>query len=192
MHDAPDEAHIKAVLAGEFSRFEPLVVKYQARVFSTVRRYARLEHEVEDIVQEVFTKAYRKLDTFRGDAPFEHWLMRLTVRTAFDHLRAHRRNLEMAFSSITEDETRWLECAASESQTSPENEEAARALINRLFECISPGARLVLTLLEIERRSVKEVSELTGWSPTLVKVRAFRARAEMRRALRKVARKNYW
>ena len=52
-------------------------------------------------------------------------------------------------------------------------------------------ARLVITLLEIEDRSVKEIAQLTGWSVPLVKVRAFRARAEMRKILAKMAKDKY-
>ena len=56
-------------------------------------------------------------------------------------------------------------------------------MIGRVLEQLSPAARLVITLLEIEGRSVKEIAKLTGWSVPLVKVRAFRARAEMRKVL---------
>src|SRR5271169_6377162 len=107
--DASDAELIAAVLNGDSASFEPLVVKYQARVFATARRYARRESEVEDIVQEVFIKAYQKLDGFRGEAPFEHWLMRLAVRTCYDFLRSHQRNRETAFTELTEPETDWLE-----------------------------------------------------------------------------------
>ena len=78
----PTEAElIAAVLKGKTACFEPLVQKYSPRVFATARRYARRESEVEDIVQEVWLKAFEKLNSFRGEAPFEHWLMRLAVRT---------------------------------------------------------------------------------------------------------------
>src|SRR6266496_2597403 len=147
----PTEAElIAAVLKGDAASFEPLIQKYSPRVFATVRRYARRESEIEDIVQEVWMKAFQKLKSFRGEAPFEHWLMRLTVRTCFDFLRGHQRNREAAFSELSDSENDWL-------------------------------ARLVITLLEIEERSVKEIAKLTGWSVPLVKVRAFRARAEMRK-----------
>ena len=56
---------------------------------------------------------------------------------------------------------------------------------------VSPPARLVITLLEIEDRSVREIAQLTGWSVPLVKVRAFRARAEMRKILMKMATGKY-
>src|SRR5262245_42976673 len=70
---------IAAAVNGDAASFEPLIQKYSPRVFATVRRYARLEHEVEDIVQEIWIKAFQKLGSFRGDAPFEHWLMRMAV-----------------------------------------------------------------------------------------------------------------
>ena len=70
--ERPDAEHIAAVLQGDAASFEPLVQKYSPRVFATARRYARRESEVEDIVQEVWLKAFHKLASFRGDAPFEH------------------------------------------------------------------------------------------------------------------------
>ncbi len=92
---------ISAVLKGNAASFEPLVQKYSPRVFATVRRYARRESEVEDIAQEAWLKAFEKLESFRGEAPFEHWLMRLTVRTCYDFLRRHQHNRESAFSDLT-------------------------------------------------------------------------------------------
>src|SRR6202044_3533765 len=99
---------IAAVLAGDAASFEPLVQKYSPRVFAIARRYARRDSEVEDIAQEVWLKSFQKLGTFRGDAPFEHWLARLTVRTCYDFLRGHQRNREMAFSELSEPEEDWL------------------------------------------------------------------------------------
>jgi RNA polymerase sigma-70 factor (ECF subfamily) len=189
--EATDSELIAAVLAGNAASFEPLITRYQSRVFSTARRYARREDEVEDIVQEIFIKAFQKLSSFRGEAPFEHWLMRLAVRTCYDHLRGYQRNRETTFSDVTDQEAEWLERFAVSPETASDHVDAARQLIERLLQQLSPAARLVITLLEIEDRSVKEISALTGWSIPLVKVRAFRARAEMRKCLEKIARDKY-
>ena len=186
-----DSQLIAAVLKGDAASFEPLIVKYQPRVFATARRYARRESEVEDIVQEIFLKAYNKLKSFRGEAPFEHWLMRLAVRTCYDFLRGHQRNRETAFTELTEPETEWLDRFVVQPNDADENASAARALVDRILAQLSPAARLVITLLEIEERSVKEISALTGWSVPLVKVRAFRARAEMRKIVAKISRDKY-
>lgn len=186
-----DAELIAAVLHGDSASFEPLVAKYQGRIFATARRYARRESEVEDIVQEVFIKAYQKLSGFRGEAPFEHWLMRLAVRTCYDFLRQHQRNRETAFTELSEPENDWLDRFVAEPDKAAENSEAARQLIQRVLEKLSPPARLVITLLEIEERSIKEISEITGWPSALVKVRAFRARAEMKKILGRIAQEKY-
>jgi len=182
---------IAAVLKGDTASFEPLVQKYSPRVFATARRYARRESEAEDIAQEVWLKAFHKLKSFRGDAPFEHWLMRLAVRTCYDFLRGHQRNRETSFSDLSEPKNHWLERFAVQPESASEHADAAKQLVGRILEQLSPPARLVITLLEIEDRSVKEISKLTGWSVPLVKVRAFRARAEMRKVLALLAKDKY-
>src|SRR3954452_15408269 len=188
----PTEAElIAAVLKGDVSSLEPLVQKYSPRVFATARRYARRESEIEDIVQEVWVKAFQKLSSFRGEAPFEHWLMRMAVRTCYDFLRSHQRNRETTFSELTEDEGDWLERFVKDPGAADERADAARQLVNRVLDQLTPPARLVITLLEIEDRSVKEIAQLTGWSVPLVKVRAFRARAEMKKYLAKLAKDKY-
>jgi RNA polymerase sigma-70 factor (ECF subfamily) len=189
--DPTEAALIAAVLKGDAASFEPLVLKYSPRVFATARRYARRESEVEDIVQEVWLKAFQKLASFRGEAPFEHWLMRLAVRTCYDFLRGHQRNREASFSELTDSEDDWLDRFVSQPESALEDSDAARQLVERVLEQLSPAARLVITLLEIEDRSVKEISKLTGWSVPLVKVRAFRARGEMKKVLAKIAREKY-
>jgi RNA polymerase sigma-70 factor (ECF subfamily) len=189
--DRTEAELIAAVRNGDAASFEPLVEKYSPRIFAMARRYARRESEIEDIVQEAWLKAFQKLGTFRGDAPFEHWLMRLAVRTCYDFLRGHQRNREASFSDLSEPEEDWLERFVQQPDHASETADAARLLVERVLEQLSPPARLVITLLEIEDRSVKEIARLTGWSVPLVKVRAFRARAEMRKVLSKLARDKY-
>jgi RNA polymerase sigma-70 factor, ECF subfamily len=182
---------IAAVLKGDASSFEPLVHKYSPRLFAMARRYARQESEVEDIVQEIWLKAFQKLGTFRAEAPFEHWLMRLAVRTCYDFLRSHQRSREMSFSEMSEPQSDWLERFVQQPDVAPEDTEAARELLQRILEQLPPPARLVITLLELEDRPVKEIAKLTGWSVPLVKVRAFRARAEMRKILARITKEKY-
>ena len=186
-----DETLIRKVLAGETACFEQLIQRHQPRVFATARRYARREDEVEDIVQEIFLKAFERLPGFRFEAPFEHWLMRVTIRTCYDFLRAHQRTRESNFTDLSRDEEDWLERFKSDPESADERAEAARTLVNRLMESLPPDFRLVIQLLEIEERSVKEIHELTGWSIPLIKVRAFRARAAMRRALARLKPEKY-
>jgi RNA polymerase sigma-70 factor (ECF subfamily) len=188
----PSDAEvIAAVLAGNTANFEYLVKRYSGRVFATARRYARRESEVEDIVQEVWSRAFQKLSGFRAEAPFEHWLMRMAVRVCYDFLREHQRSRETSFSELSTDESDWLDRFVVDPDNAAENADAARQLVRRVLERLSPSARMVITLLEIEEKSVKEIASLTGWSVPLVKVRAFRARAEMRKELKRLEREKY-
>jgi RNA polymerase sigma-70 factor (ECF subfamily) len=186
-----DAELIQKVLNGDTASFEPLIKKYQGRIFAIARRYANNESDVEDIVQEVWIKAFNKLNSYRGEAPFEHWLTRIAVRVCYDFLRHKKRTPETNFSELGDGETDWLERFKSDPDSAKDDEDAAKALIQRLLNELSPASRLVITLLEIEDKSVKEVAELTGWSPTLVKVRAFRARAEMKKCLSKILKGKY-
>ena len=92
---------------------------------------------------------------------------------------------------MTGPEADWLERFVAQPETATETADAARLLVRRVLERLSPAARLIITLLEIEDRPVREIARLTGWSVPLVKVRAFRARAEMRKLLTKMATEKY-
>lgn len=192
METEPSDAEIvAAVCGGDTERFSELVTRYQARLFATARRYARRESEVQDIVQDIFLKAFSKLSSWRGEAPFEHWLMRLAVRTCYDSLRVHQKNREHSVSDLTEDEVGWIDQFAVAPEQAHPDADAARTLVAKVLEKMSPAARLIITLLEIEDRSVREIADLTGWSVPLVKVRAFRARAEMKKILQRLAQEKY-
>jgi len=177
-----DKDLIVEVLKGSTESFEPLVVKYQPRIFSLARRYARRENEVEDIVQTVFLKAYSKLSSYRGDAPFEHWLMRTATYTCYDFLRKHQRNREWNASDLSEEENDWFENIGEESKDET-NLKAAKSLVDKLLDELKPQDRHIIILLDLEEKSVKEIAEITGLSESNVKVKAHRAREKMRQAI---------
>jgi RNA polymerase sigma-70 factor (ECF subfamily) len=185
-----DDQLIREVLSGREDRFELLIKRYQPRVFATARRYARRQDEVEDVVQEIFVKAFQKLASFRGEAPFEHWLMRMAVRVCYDFLRQHQRNREISATELSREEADWIEQVADAKEVNYHSD-AAKQLVHKLLEQLSPPARLIINLLELEEKSIKEISLITGWSVPLVKVRAFRARAEMRKCLARLVKEQY-
>ena len=186
-----DAAAIRAVLDGETNRFEEIVIRHSPRLFGLVRKYSRRESDVADLVQDVFVRAYRRLDSWRGDAPFEHWLTRLTIHVCYDYLRQQRRRPEEPLADITDDETAWLEHHGQADHDTRDSAAAARSLVEKVLTQLSPPSRMIIELLEIEDRSVKEISALLGWSVSVVKVRAFRARAEMRRIVELLDCKKY-
>ena len=190
MAEPTDQELIAKVLSGQSASFEPLVVKYQPRVFALARRYARRETEVEDIVQTVFLKTFSKLSSYRGTAPFEHWLMRTATYTCYDFLRKHQRNREWNASDLSGEENDWFENLGEESHAHT-NQEAARALVDKLLDELKPDDRHIITLLELDRKSIHEIADLTGLSESNVKVKAHRAREKMRKALDRINPEKY-
>jgi RNA polymerase sigma-70 factor, ECF subfamily len=172
--DTPDESLVRATLAGDESAFRELITRHKARVFGTCARFARDNQQLDDLSQEVFLRAWRKLRSFRGDAPFEHWLARLTVTACYDFLRKERRHREPVAldEMVFEMRDHTVDNAIAAGR--------ARELLDWAMRSLSADERLILTLLEIEERSVREISALTGWSESNVKVRAFRARARLK------------
>ena len=189
--DATDKELIAEVLEGNPESFEPLVVKYQPRVFAIARRYARREDEVEDIVQTVFIKAYTKLSSYRGDAPFEHWLMRTATFTCYDFLRKHQRNREWNATDLSDEENDWLENVGEDNSEKEASQVAAKALVDRLLEGLKPDDRMIITMLDLEQKSVKEIAKLTDFTESNVKVRAHRARDKMKKILATLAPEKY-
>jgi len=179
-----DEELVALVVGGAVDWFEELITRYQPRVFGMARKYFRNESDVEDVVQTVFTKTFQKLSSYKGTAPFEHWFMRLSVNTCYDALRRRRNRPEHTISDMLFDDENWQDRLGNiPSGDDPEGLEQARELVHTVLDQVSDRARIVLTLQELEGRSIREIAGITGWSESLVKVQAFRARKEMRAAV---------
>ncbi len=177
-----DEAELLAnVRRGALEDFAEIIQRHQRLVVSILCRYERDFHRVEDLAQETFVKAWRALDQFNGRAPFAHWLSRIAVRVALDHLRRQRRTRqEIAWTDLGDSALEWLQ---SENPSRSPGAEEAREILELGLRQLSAPERLVITLQEMEGRSVKEISQLTGWSGVTVRVRAYRARTKLARSL---------
>ena len=171
-----DETLVRSAAAGDGSAFAELVARHKARVFALASRFTRDSHQLEDLAQETFLRAWQRLGQYRGEAPFEHWLVRIAVHVCYDFLRSRKQRFLQEALPLDD-----LELPAP--GTSPAAGEA-RELVEAGLARLAPKERLVLTLLELEDRSVREVAALTGWSEANVKVRAHRAREALRKVLR--------
>jgi len=170
--ESADECLIQETLAGNDEAFAALVRRHKRRIFAMAARFTRNDHELDDVCQEIFIKAYQHLAKFRGEAPFEHWLARISVRACYDFLRKTRRDRDaVPLDDIT---------VAATDNIAPQR---ARELLDFALAKLSAEERLVITLLELEERTVREIAELTGWSESNVKVRAHRARLHLKEVL---------
>jgi RNA polymerase sigma factor (sigma-70 family) len=176
--------------AGDESAFAEIVRRYSPRVFRFASKFFRQRSVVEEAAQEVFMKAFTQLGSYEGRGSMEGWLTRITTNTCLNMLRSAKRRPELASADLSEDENTWLENqlgeVAAERHRSSERSFVAADLADRVLQDLSPDDRVVLTLIDGEDASVKEVAELTGWSESKVKVQAFRARRRMRSAVEKL------
>lgn len=175
-----DDHLVRAACAGNADAFTEIIVRHKSRVFGMAARYARNHHELEDLAQDIFIRVWRGISSWSGRAPFEHWLTRIAVRTCFDFLRRNRRRRATEVSRDNLPDHCGLDCDVIAEEA---EENHALRLVRCALTRLHPKEQLVLTLLELEDRSVREVSSLTGWSEGNVKVRAHRARNSLRAAI---------
>ena len=166
--DAEEVSLVAAGVRGDQAAFAELVRRHQTRVFRLAGRFFRRQEDVEDVAQDTFLTAWRRLATYAARAPFEHWISRVCLRVCYARLGDGRRREAPVGAPDT---------------VVPPHDVAAAIDLERVLARLAPADRFVLLLLDGEGWSVKEIAERVGWTATNVKVRAFRARRRLRRAL---------
>jgi len=170
--DAADGTDVAAALSGDGGAFARLVERHQDAIARHLYRFTRERAAHEELVQDVFVEAWQSLRGWRADAPLRHWLRRIATRVGYRFWtgRTRRREQERPDAELL------AACAAAPDDIAPRDAaELAHALLARL----SPRDRLVLTLMYLDGCSVRETAGLTGWSQTMVKVQAHRARKRL-------------
>jgi|TARA_B110000967_G_scaffold116090_1_gene118864 RNA polymerase sigma-70 factor (ECF subfamily) len=173
-----DQQLVTRVQQGDKRAFDLLVLKYQYRVHAIVGRFIRDSHEVEDITQEAFLKAYRALPRFRGDSQFYTWLFRIAVNTAKNYLVARSRRPPS--SDVNLDDAEFY--AGSEQLKdlgTPENQlfrDELEAVINKAIEELPEDLRTAVTLREYEGLSYEDIAGVMDCPVGTVRSRIFRGR----------------
>jgi len=175
---------------GDESAFEEIMRRYSPRVFRFAGKFFKQRSLVEEAAQEVFLKAFTELGSYEGRGSMEGWLTRITTNTCLNLLRSSKRRPELTVSDLTEDQSEWLDknltAAATEQHHSTERSLVAADLAGRVLQTMPADDQLVLTMMDGEDASVKDVAAMTGWSESKVKTQAFRARRRMREAVEKL------
>jgi RNA polymerase sigma-70 factor, ECF subfamily len=187
LQDMSEDRLIELTLAGDESAYETLVRRHSRRVFSIARHFFRSQETVEDIAQETFAKAFFSLASYRRGASFEQWVAKIAVNNCYDELRRRKKRSESLITDLSDDDESWLEnkLASTSFQIHIHEAERERAaeISEKLLAKLTVEDRLIITLLHAENNSVREIAAMLGWSEAKVKIRAFRARHTLRRAL---------
>jgi RNA polymerase sigma-70 factor, ECF subfamily len=181
-----DLSLVKRVQSGDNSAFNVLVQKYQHRIGAVIGRFVHDYAESQDIAQETFIRAYRAINSFRGDAQFYTWLYRIAVNTAKNHLVSMKRRPPT--SDIEAEDAEHFEGAhRMHDSDTPEHEllreEIARTVSDVVAE-LPEELRQAITLREMEGLSYEEISETMDCPIGTVRSRIFRAREAIDARLR--------
>jgi RNA polymerase sigma factor (sigma-70 family) len=150
-------------------------------VIKIVRSNLPRRGDEEDLAQDVFLKMFEKLSQYRGEVPIEHWVSRIAVNHCLNAIRSQGVRPEWRMADLSREQAEVLEAAVKGEVQDPHPAQlmAARELVNLLLGDLNPKDSVLMKMLEIEERSIEEVSRLTGWSAALIRVRAFRARRRL-------------
>ena len=162
-----------------------LVERIQPLVEKLVRAHLPRNDDVEDLMQDVFLKLFSRLGQFRGQVPFEHWVSRVAVSTCIDRLRAQKRRPVTRWTDLSEGEQKLVDSLAAEAPAgAPERD--AWGVMEKLLGSLSPSERLVISLADLEQRTIREICEITGWNSGVVRIRTFRARQKLKSLYRQL------
>ena len=184
-----DRACIERAKAHDEEAARTLMQELYPLVLKIVRSHRPRRLDEDELVQIIFVKVFQKLDQYAGDAPLAHWVSRLAVNTCLNELRSERARPELRWADLSDDEGSALQqFLQGTEESSADQRVSARDLANRLLDLLSPQDRVIITMLDLEGRTANEAAKLLGSNATLVKVRAFRARAKLRKQLEKLER----
>ena len=169
---------------GEIAAFETLMRAYENRVYTLALRSTGSEHDAADITQEVFLRAWRNLDSFRGDSSLSTWLYRVTANLCVD--LARKKTGEGASASIDDEESPAAAVADPVRMNRPEeaaeNNELRQELQYALSQ-LSEEHRRIVILRDVGGLSYADIARTLGLEEGTVKSRLARARAALRRIL---------
>jgi RNA polymerase sigma-70 factor (ECF subfamily) len=170
--NSADWTDVQAALGGDGEAYARLIRRYQAAIAAYMWRFTRDRRQWEELVHDVFVQAYLSLARYAGRAPLLHWLKRIATRVGYRYWQTRqRRRREVPLPADGGPSAAVMVAAES----------AARAaeVVHAVLQQLTPRDRLVMTLTYLEGCSVAQVAQLTGWSPTMVKVQAYRARKRL-------------
>jgi RNA polymerase sigma-70 factor (ECF subfamily) len=129
-------------------------------------------------------KTFSRLHQYKGDAPLTHWVSRLALTTCLDKLRAQKIRPEVRWADLTPEEAAVFDATWLEGSTRDATDVIhARDLVDKLLATLQAEDRALILMVDLEGRSLDEISETTGWGISKIKMRLFRIRGQLRKTI---------
>jgi RNA polymerase sigma factor (sigma-70 family) len=171
---------VRRVLEGEDTAWEELLKALTPVVSRVVCAHLRRNSDREDVVQEVLTRVFLHIRSFRQSGSMESWVSRIAINTCHDWLRKMKARPAINWTDLDASEADMLLRSFSGHLPNVEEDRTALfELLDKLIATLKPREQIVIRLLDLEDRSVQDVSKLTGWGASKVKVTAMRARRKL-------------
>ncbi|MCM8854914.1 MAG: RNA polymerase sigma factor RpoE [Candidatus Thiodiazotropha sp. (ex Lucinoma kastoroae)] len=181
-----DQELVTRVQQGDKKAFDLLVLKYQQKITNLISRYIRDPHEVLDVTQEAFIKAYRAIPKFRGDSAFYTWLYRIAINTAKNYLVAQGRRPPS--DDVDAEMAEQMDVGVRLKETgTPENHvltEEITMTVQKAIDDLPEDLRTAIVLRELEGMSYEEIANAMSCPVGTVRSRIFRAREAIDKKLR--------
>jgi RNA polymerase sigma factor (sigma-70 family) len=173
--------------AGDQAAAEELIRHLFPLISKIVRTHLPRRDDEKDLIQEILMKVFSKLHQYKADAPLTHWVSRLALTTCLDRLRAQKIRPEIRFTDLTPEDSDVFD-AAWITGSSPDARSAiqARDVVDKILASLSPEDRSLILMVDLEGRSLQEISDVTGWSISKIKMRLFRVRPQLRQLVEKL------
>lgn len=172
---------IEDILEGDRNRYKALVDRYAPLVFSVVRRFADRENDIEELAQQIFVKAYERLESFEMDSRFSSWLYSLARYHCLDYAKNIRRS-NRQFSEMKQGELEH-EMAFEASPDQEIQKKERKALLNKALEQITPVYAEAFLLKYRDNLTYRAMARRLDATESALKVRVHRARKELKNFL---------
>ena len=180
-----EEELISRTQNGDTEAFNPLIRKYQQRIYNLIYQRVRNHEAAEDLCQEVFLKAWRALPNFRRKSVFSSWLHQIAVNCSIDFIRKQKRQIVFAYEELTinSDDTFQI----PQTHPSPHDllEQAELGdIIRKAVAQLPPRQHQVFNLRYREELSIKEIAAHLNQSESSIKAHLYHARQKLQNMLR--------
>jgi RNA polymerase sigma-70 factor (ECF subfamily) len=177
---------IAAVLAGEIQVYHELIRPYERSVYVMALSYMKNKADAEDVAQEAFVRAFRKLSTFRAESKFSTWLISITINEARTRLRRQALVRMEPLDQLPDEDKSMSPALLRDWREIPSEtveREEVRNLIQRAVEQLPDIYRQVFLLRDVEELTISETAKTMNISIPSVKVRLHRARMMLQKQL---------
>ena len=171
-----DYGEVLRVQEGDNSSFDILMYRYQDVIARQMRRFSTQQHVIEELTQNVFVNAFESIQNYKPKAPFIHWLRTIASRVGYNYWRTEAKRPK----TVALEE--WDQKPGDQASNESSRPDAAE-LLERVLRELPPKERQVLCMMYLDKMSVREVSEIMGWTAAMVKMRSYRSRKKLRNLL---------